>query len=136
MGPFTIAKVVSPVAFRLNMTPRWQIHPTFHANNLKAYIRHPEFEREVEPPSPELVDGNLEYEVDAILRHRGKGARRQYLVCWKGYDLSEATWEPELHLANAPDVLADYLCHVKAEEQSTQTRGVVTSVEGACGDLP
>ena len=102
VGPFTIVKVVSPVAFRLDLPPGWQIHPTFHASNLKAYIRHPDFEREVEPPPPELVDGNLEYEVEAILRHRGKGARRQYLVSWKGYDLSEATWEPESHLANAP----------------------------------
>ena len=82
------------------------------------------------------MDGNLEYEVEAILRHRGKGARRQYLVSWKGYDLSEATWEPESHLANAPDVLADYLRRVKTEEQSTRTRGAVTSAEGACGDLP
>ena len=38
VGPFTIAKVVSPVAFRLNLPPGWQIHPTFHASNLKAYI--------------------------------------------------------------------------------------------------
>ena len=91
VGPFTIAKVVSPVAFRLNLPPGWQIHPTFHANNLKAYIQHPEFEWEVEPPPPELVDGNLEYEVEAILQHRGKGARRQYIVSWKGYNLSEAT---------------------------------------------
>ena len=116
VGPFTIAKVVSPVAFQLNLPLGWQIHPTIHASNLKAYIRHPEFERVVEPPPPELVGGNLEYEVKAILRHWGKGARRQYLVSWKGYDLSEATWEPELHLANAPDVLADYLCRIKAEE--------------------
>ena len=82
------------------------------------------------------MDGNLEYEVEAILRHRGKGARRQYLVSWKGYDFSKATWEPESHLANALDVLADYLRCVKAEEQSTQIRGAVTSTEGACGDLP
>ena len=136
VGPFTIAKAVSPVAFRLNLPPRWQIHPTFHASNLEAYIRHPECEREVEPPPPKLVDGNLEYEVDAILRHQGKGAQRQYLVFWKGYDLLEATWEPESHLANAPDVLVDYLHHVKAEEKSMQTRGAVTSAEGACGDLP
>ena len=65
------------------------------------------------------MDGNLEYEVEAILRHRGKGAQRQYLVSWKGYDLLEATWEPESHLANAPNVLADYLHHIKAEEHST-----------------
>ena len=131
VGPFKIAKVVSPVAFWLNMPPRWQIHPTFHASNLKVYIRHPEFEWEVEPPPPELVDGNLEYEVEAILRHQGKGARCQYLVSWKGYDLSKATWEPESHLTNALDVLADYLRLVKAEEQSMRIRGAVTSAEGA-----
>ena len=67
VGPFTIAKAVSPVAFRLTLPPRWQIHPKLHASNLKAYIRHPEFEREVEPLPPELVDGNLEHEVEAIL---------------------------------------------------------------------
>ena len=44
VGPFTIAKVVSPVAFRLDLPPGWQIHPTFYGNKLKAYIQHPEFE--------------------------------------------------------------------------------------------
>ena len=38
VGPFTIAKVVSLVAFQWNLAPGWQIHPTFHASNLKAYI--------------------------------------------------------------------------------------------------
>ena len=95
VGPFTIAKVVSLVAFRLKLPPKWQIHPTFHASNLKVYIQHPEFKQEVEPLPPELVDANLEYGVEAILRHRGKGARHQHLVSWKGYKLLEATWEPE-----------------------------------------
>ena len=82
------------------------------------------------------MDGNLEYEVEAILRYQGKGARRQYLVSWKGYDLLEASWEPESHLANAPNFLADYLYHIKAKEQSTRTIGTVTSAKGACGELP
>ena len=112
VGPFTITEVVSLVAFQLDLPPGWQIHPTFHASNLKAYIQHPEFEQEVDPPPPVLVDGNLEYKVEAILRHRYKGDRHQYLVSWKGYDLSEATWEPESHLANAPNILADYLRRV------------------------
>ena len=55
-------------------TPGWQIHPSFHASNLKAYIQHPKFNREVEPPPPKLVVRDLEYEVEVILQHRGKGA--------------------------------------------------------------
>ena len=74
VGPFHISKVISLVAYRLELLIGWQIHPTFHANHLKAYIRHPNFEREVEPPPPILVDGELEYEVEAILSHHGKGA--------------------------------------------------------------
>ena len=49
------------------------MHPTFHASHLKASIRHLEFEQEVEPPPPVLMDDELEYEVEATLHHRGKG---------------------------------------------------------------
>ena len=62
-GPVHNRQFVSPVAFLLDLPPGWQIHPTFHANNLKGHIQHPEFEWEVEPPSPEIVNGKLEYEV-------------------------------------------------------------------------
>ena len=71
-------------------------------------------------PPPVLVDGELEYEVEAIIRHRGQGARRQYLVLWKGYPLHEATWEPASHLTNAGELLADYLCHVRTHEHDQQ----------------
>ena len=107
--PLHISKVISPVAYRLELPTGWQIHPTFHASHLKAYIRHPEFEQEVEPPSPVLMDGELEYEVEAILCNCGKGAQCRYLILWKGYPLSEGTWEPDSHLLNALDILADYL---------------------------
>ena len=39
-------------------------------------------------------------------------------------------------MANAPDVLADYLRRVKMSERSTQTREVDIVVEGAGRDLP
>ena len=128
VGPFRISHVTSPIAYRLKLPAGWQIHPTFHASHLKAYIRHPEFEREVEPPPPVLVDGELEYEVEAILHHRGKGAQCIYLILWKGYPLSEATWEPESHLLNAPNILADYLHRVQHTTPRTRR---TTHREGA-----
>ena len=112
VGPFTIRRVVSPVAYALDLPPGWHIHATFHVSKLKRYIRSEEFLREVEPPPPELVEGHLEYEVERIIGHKGKGARRRYLVMWKGYPLTEASWEPESCLQNAPDILADYLRQV------------------------
>ena len=53
---------------------------------------------EGQPPSPIVVDGEEEYEVEAILKHKGKGARRLYLVMWKGYPIIEASWELESHI--------------------------------------
>ena len=95
------------MADRLDLPPGWQIHPTFHVSSLQCCIRHLDFEREVEPPPPKLVDGQLEYTAEAILRHHGRGARCRYLVVWKAYPLTEATWEPESNLSHAPVVLAD-----------------------------
>ena len=64
-----------------------------------------------------VVDGEEEYEVEAILRHKGKGAQRMYLVMWKGYPITDASWEPKSHLRNAPLILEHYLCHVRVEDQ-------------------
>ena len=51
--------------------------------------------------------------MEAILRHKGKGARRLYLVMWKGYPMRESTWEPEENVANAPVKIADYYRRVE-----------------------
>ena len=126
-GPFCIRKIVSPIAFGLDLPPGWQIHPVFHTSKLKRYIRSEEFLREVEPPPPVLVGDTLEYAVEGILRHQGTGARRRYLVLWKGYPLTEATWEPESHLTNAPDILEEYLRRVEAWDRGKRRSGGVPS---------
>ena len=63
-----------------------------------------------------MVDGEEEYELEAILRDKGKGARHLYLVMWKGYPIIEASWGPKLRLQNAPLILEDYLRHVRAKD--------------------
>ena len=124
VGPFKIAKVISPVAYGLDLPPAWRVHPVFHVSNLKRFKRSKEFEREDQPPPPVMVEGEEEYEVEAILRHKGKGARRLYLVMWKGYPITEASWEPESHLHNAPLILEDYLRRVgKADQRRRRNRG-------------
>ena len=63
-----------------------------------------------------LIEGEEEYEVEGILRHKGEGASRQYLVLWKGYPLTEASWEPVSHLDHAPLILEDYLRRISEEQ--------------------
>ena len=56
-----------------------------------------------------MVEDHLEYEVEDLIRHQGKGTRWQYLVLWKGYPFTEAAWEYERDLVNAPEILEAYL---------------------------
>ena len=100
---------MSSVAYGVDLLANWHIHPVFQVHRLKKFHRLAEFVREVSPPPPDLVEGHLKYEVESIAQHRGEGARCHCLVIWKGYPLHEASWEPEQNLANAPEVLAEYL---------------------------
>ena len=107
-GPFKIINKVSPVAYTLELPVHWKIHPTLHVSKLRRFHSESRFFEEVQPPQPEVVRGELEYEVEQILRHRGTERRREYLVLWKGYPLHEATWEPEANLTNCSDILVQY----------------------------
>ena len=116
--------MISPVAYKLDLPPDWRIHPVFHVSKLKRFQWSKEFKREERLPSPMVADGEEEYEVEAILRHKGKGAWRLYLVMWKGYPITEASWEAESHLRNAPLILEDYLRRIGVEDQrQCQNRG-------------
>jgi hypothetical protein len=69
-GPFKIIKEVSPVAYQLSLPMMWGIHDMFHASLLSPYYemmtQHgPNFLR----PPPDLINGEAEYEVEAIWNH-------------------------------------------------------------------
>ena len=44
-------------------------------------------------------------------------------MIWKGYPITEASWEPESHFQNAPLILEDYLRYVKAKEARRRVDG-------------
>jgi hypothetical protein len=107
-GPFTITEVLGPVNYRLKLPERWKIHNVFHATLLSPYreneIHGPNFPK----PPPDIIDGNEEFEVEQILRHRKRGRNMQFLIKWKGYDDFDSTWEPERNLTHAKDILSQY----------------------------
>uniref|UniRef100_A0A0M3HS72 Chromo domain-containing protein n=1 Tax=Ascaris lumbricoides TaxID=6252 RepID=A0A0M3HS72_ASCLU len=44
-------------------------------------------------------------EVAEVLNVKGQGNKRQYLVKWEGYPLSESTWEPRSHFKISPELM-------------------------------
>ena len=122
VGPFPVVRVISPMAYELSLPLDWKIHPVFHISNLWRYVRSEEFSHVEKPPLPIMVDAEEEYEVEAILRHKSKGAQRLYQVLWKGHPVTEASWEPKSHLRNTSSLLEDYLRRVAESEPKRSRR--------------
>ena len=83
LGPFEIMNVIgeSKAAFKLRLPPHWRIHPIFHASLLDPYRVNKIGGREqpLSPP-PDIVNGELEYEVEGVLNSRIRRNKLGYLV--------------------------------------------------------
>jgi hypothetical protein len=93
-GPFIIKEVQSPVVYKLQLPPQWNIHPIFHASLLMAYIETKEHGENYSRPPPDIIEGEEQYEVKAIRAHQYYQCKLQYLIKWKRYPKSNNTWEP------------------------------------------
>ena len=93
-GPFEVKQIMGPLTFKLKLPITWRIHDVFYATLLMPYteteIHGPNFPR----PSPDIENDEERWEIKTICNHRKRGTGYQYLVEWKGYDISEAMWEP------------------------------------------
>jgi Chromo (CHRromatin Organisation MOdifier) domain len=109
LGPFTIIMKRGLQSYRLDLPEAYKIHPVFHVSLLERYITNTIPGRVLPPPPPVEVDGDEEYEAEAILDSRKFRGQLQYLVKWSGYDdPNENTWEPAKHLLNAPLLLGEF----------------------------
>lgn len=126
IGPFVIQEKVSSHAFQLQLPASMRIHDVFHVSQLRE-VREDRFANQREaPPPPIQVEGETQYEVEAIIGDRRKNGEVQYRVLWKGYAGDESmTWEPEANI-NAPILLAQYL-QVKAQNQDKRESRSVKS---------
>ena len=108
LGPFEITQVLSPLMYRLKLPSTWKIHDVFHAGLLSPFKQTDTHGPSFSAPPPTLIGSEEEYEVEAIISHKGSPGRRKYLTTWKGYPASENTWEPEGNLRHAPQALGNY----------------------------
>jgi hypothetical protein len=111
IGPYRIKRVVNDNAYELDLPATLKIHPVVNVSQLKEYrdgaAAFPSRPVEMTRLEPIAADDNGApvFEVDRILDHRKFGRKKQiqYLVLWKGYPQSEATWEPIEQLDGALD---------------------------------
>jgi hypothetical protein len=109
IGPFAVVQRIGENAYKLQLPANLKMHPVFHVSLLKPYRSDGRYQP---PPPPIHVDddGELWYEVEAVLQHRelkrGKRTMTQYLIKWKGYGHEHNTWEPEKNLT--PSALRSY----------------------------
>ena len=116
IGPFRVARVVNDNAYELELPASLRIHPVINVSKLKLHKDGvAEFPARPVPfgrPDPVATgDGDeKEFEVERILDRRQYGRYKidQYLVRWKGYPDSEATWEPIEALDGALELIVEY----------------------------
>ena len=107
-GPFEIEEVLGPVTYRLQLPKTWKIHNVFHAILLRPYMENEVYGNNYPRPPPDLLEGEEVYEVESIVKHRRRGRGYQYYVKWKGYPITDATWEPESSFSEDGDILEQY----------------------------
>jgi hypothetical protein len=93
VGPFTVTKVINPVAYTLALPSTMKIHPSFHVSLLRAY----KAGGRTQPPAPSFeFEGDEYFQIDHIVKHTTtRSGKRKYLIRWKGYGEEHNTYEPE-----------------------------------------
>jgi hypothetical protein len=108
LGPFRILEKIGSCAYRLDLPSTMKVHNVFHVSLLEPLVIN-EFSEAHDKTLPafETVDADV-FEVESILDSKLKDDCGFYLVKWKGYDISEATWEPYQHLKNARECVKKF----------------------------
>ena len=105
-GPFQILEKVGH-SYRLKLPEGSLIHDVFAADVLSRDPNNPLPGQESPNPPPDIVQGELEWEVQEILASRLFRKQLQYQAKWVGYD-SDPTWYPATNFQSSPHRLRDF----------------------------
>ena len=118
--PFPITHVISRTSYQLKLPPQWKIHDVFHATLLTPYKETTLNGKQNQEPTPELVDGQPEWEVEQVLSVRQHQHQVQYLIRWKGFSEAHDSWEL------ATDVHAEELIQEFYKKHPNAIQNIIT----------
>ena len=110
VGPFRVLQKIDETAYKLDLSRGCHrqalrnIHDVFHVSLLRPH-RDNGLGTDVPPIE---VDGDMEFKVKSILKHRQIRGEDYYLVRWKRYDQSEDMWLNEAQLEHSVQLLEDF----------------------------
>ena len=104
-GPYPIIEKIGTQVYRLQLPSSMKIHPVFHVSLLDQYTENDIPGHIQPPPPPVIIKNQIEYEVEDILDSKFLRKRLFYLIKWKGYPISDNSWEPISHLLNSRDLI-------------------------------
>ena len=119
-GPFKVLQKRGNIAFKLDISPHCKIHPVFHVLLLEPYKVSDRPNREQPRREPEDVEGDMEWEVEKIVKSEiityTRKVRRvdkefkelRYFVKWAGCSEDENIWEPPEGLVNAREIVEKF----------------------------
>ena len=85
--------MVSRTSYQLKLPTQWKLHNIFHATLLTPYRETALNGQSYQEPTPDLIDGQPEWEVESILRVRRQRNQLQFLIRWKGFSEAHDSWE-------------------------------------------
>ena len=120
-GPYEVVEMHGTNAAELQLPQGCLLHPVFNLDLLKKYIdgarefpgRPARYERpgpvlEEDPEAGGPASGDPVYEVEAVIARRGRGARKQYRVLWKGWPEEQASWLGSNNWTGCEDAIAEF----------------------------
>jgi len=114
-GQFKVLEEKGSRAYKLEISPQWNIHPVFHVSLLEPYRASNRPNSEQPSGDHEDIKGGQEGEVEWIVKseiisytRKVRGRNKQikelrYFVKWKGCAENENTWEPPEVMKNAQE---------------------------------